>query len=83
LICRSIYNREGGIYQYSQITTANLDENLSGCECQSDSTIQGASRGTEKRRRKTKLIKIEGVKEWEIEKILNKKKIRGVEKYLV
>ena len=30
-----------------------------------------------------KLIEIEGVKEWKIEKILNKKKIRGVEKYLV
>ena len=32
--------------------TANLDKNLSGCECQSDSTIQGASRGAEKRRGK-------------------------------
>ena len=30
-----------------------------------------------------KLIEVEGVKEWEIEKILNKKKIRRVEKYLV
>jgi len=30
-----------------------------------------------------KLIKVEGVKEWEIEKILNKRKIRGVDKYLV
>ena len=30
-----------------------------------------------------KPIEIEGVKEWEIEKILNKRKIRGVEKYLV
>jgi len=30
-----------------------------------------------------KLIEVEGVKEWEVEKILNKKKIRGVEKYLV
>jgi len=26
---------------------------------------------------------VEGVEEWEVEKILNKKKIRGVEKYLV
>ena len=26
---------------------------------------------------------MEGVEEWEVEKILNKKKIRGVEKYLV
>ena len=30
-----------------------------------------------------KLIEVEGVEEWEVEKILNKKKIRGVEKYLV
>ncbi len=29
-----------------------------------------------------KLVKIEGVEEWEVEKILNKKKIRGVEKIL-
>jgi len=28
-------------------------------------------------------VKVEGVKEWEIEKILNKRKIRGVVKYLV
>jgi len=30
-----------------------------------------------------KLVEIEGVEEWEVEKILNKRKIRGVEKYLV
>jgi len=30
-----------------------------------------------------KSIKVEEVKEWEVEKILNKIKIRGVEKYLV
>jgi len=30
-----------------------------------------------------KPIEIEGVKEWKIEKILNKRKIRGVDKYLV
>ena len=30
-----------------------------------------------------KLIKIEGVEEWEMERILNKRKVRGVEKYLV
>ena len=30
-----------------------------------------------------KLIEVEGVKEWEVEKILNKKKLRGVETYLV
>jgi len=30
-----------------------------------------------------KLIEVEGIEEWEVEKILNKRKIRGVEKYLV
>jgi len=30
-----------------------------------------------------KLIEVEGVEEWEVEKILNKRKIRGVKKYLV
>ena len=30
-----------------------------------------------------KPVEVEGVKEWEVEKILNKKKIRGVEKYPV
>ena len=30
-----------------------------------------------------KPVEIEGVEEWEVEKILNKKKIRGVVKYLV
>ena len=37
--------------------------------------------GQKKEERKP--MKVEGVKEWEVEKILNKKKIRGVEKYLV
>ena len=35
------------------------------------------------KKEKEKPIEIEGVKEWEIEKILNKRKIRGVDKYLV
>ena len=30
-----------------------------------------------------KLVEVERVKEWEVEKILNKKKMRGVEKYLI
>jgi len=28
-------------------------------------------------------VEVEGVEEWKVEKILNKRKIRGVEKYLV
>ena len=30
-----------------------------------------------------KPVEVEGVEKWEVEKILNKRKIRGVEKYLV
>ena len=30
-----------------------------------------------------KPVEIEGVEEWKVEKILNKRKIQGVEKYLV
>jgi len=28
-------------------------------------------------------VEVEGIEEWEVKKILNKRKIRGVEKYLV
>jgi len=28
-------------------------------------------------------VEVKGVEEWEMEKILNKRKIRGVDKYLV
>ena len=35
------------------------------------------------KKEKGKLVEVEGVEEWEVEKILNKKKMRGVEKYLV
>jgi len=37
----------------------------------------------EQKREKSKPIKVEGVEEWKVEKILNKRKIRGVNKYLV
>jgi len=30
-----------------------------------------------------KPVEVEGVEEWEVEKILNKKKMRGVKKYLI
>ena len=35
------------------------------------------------KRKEGKPIEIEEVKEWEVERILNKRKVRGVEKYLV
>jgi len=35
------------------------------------------------KKEKEKPVEVEGIEEWEVEKILNKNKIRGVEKYLV
>ena len=35
------------------------------------------------KKKKGKLVEVEGVEEWKVEKILNKKKMRGVEKYLI
>jgi len=35
------------------------------------------------KKKEEKLIEVEEVEEWEVEKILDKRKIRGVEKYLV
>ena len=58
--------------------TTNLNKNSPDCECQLDSMVQRTSR-----RIKVKPIEVEGVEEWKVEKILNKKKIRGVIKYLV
>ena len=43
--------------------------------------VQGISR--EQKKEEGKPIKIEGAEEWEVEKILNKRKVRGVERYLV
>ena len=37
----------------------------------------------EQKKEEAKPVEVEGVEEWEVEKILNKKKIRGVEKYLI
>ena len=37
----------------------------------------------EQKKEEGKLVEVEGVEEWKVEKILNKKKIRGVEKYLI
>jgi len=35
------------------------------------------------RKEEVKPIKVKGVEEWEVERILNKRKVRGVVKYLV
>ena len=37
----------------------------------------------EQRKEKVKPIEVEEVKEWKVERILNKRKVRGVIKYLV
>ena len=35
------------------------------------------------KKKEGKPVEVEGVEEWEVKKILNKKKMRGVEKYLI
>ena len=45
--------------------------------------VQYKEQVKEQKKEKTKLIEVERVKEQKVEKILNKRKIRGVEKYLV
>jgi len=35
------------------------------------------------KKKEEKLVEVKGMEEWEVERILNKRKIRGVEKYLV
>jgi len=35
------------------------------------------------KKEEAKLVEVEGVEEWEVEKILNKKRMSGVEKYLI
>ena len=37
----------------------------------------------EQKKEEGKPVEVEGVKEWEVERILNKKKMKGVEKYLI
>jgi len=37
----------------------------------------------EQKKEEGKPVEMEGVEEWEVEKILNKKKMSGVEKYLI
>ena len=45
--------------------------------------VQYKKQVKEQKKEEGKPVEVEGVKEWKVEKILNKKKISGVEKYLV
>ena len=45
--------------------------------------VQYKEQVEEQKKKEGKLVEVEGVKEWEVEKILNKRKIRGMDKYLV
>jgi len=45
--------------------------------------VQYREQMKEQKKEEGKPIEVEEIEEWEVEKILNKKKIRGVEKYLV
>jgi len=45
--------------------------------------VQYKKQVEEQKKEEDKPIEVEGVEEWKVEKILNKRKVRGVEKYLV
>jgi len=61
--------------------TANLDEDPSVVNV--SQIVQYKEQVEGQKKEEIEPIEIEGVKEWEVEKILNKRKIRGVVKYLV
>ena len=45
--------------------------------------VQYRDQVEEQKKEKVKLVEVEGVKELEVEKILNKRKVKGIVKYLV
>jgi len=45
--------------------------------------VQYRNQVGEQKKEEVKPVEVEGVEEWEVKKILNKKKVRGVVKYLV
>jgi len=45
--------------------------------------VQYRKQVKEQKREEGKPVEVEGMEEWKVERILNKKKIRGVKKYLV
>ena len=45
--------------------------------------VQYKEQVEKQKKEEAKPIEVEGVKEWEVEKILNKRKMRGVNRYLV
>ena len=45
--------------------------------------VQYKEPGKGQKKKEVKPIEVEGVEEWEVEKILNKRKIREVNRYLV
>ena len=45
--------------------------------------VQYKKQVKEQKKEEGKPVEVEGVEEWEVEKILNKKKIREAEKYLM
>ena len=80
-ICRSIYNQEVVStnvvkLQLPTLVRIHLVINISQIVWYKEQ-VEG------QKKEEGKPVEVEGVKEWEVEKILNKRKIKGVEKYLV
>jgi len=45
--------------------------------------VQYREQVEEQKKKEVKLVKVKEVEEWKVEKVLNKRKVRGVVKYLV
>ena len=77
-IYRTLHNRRNCISQWNQVETVRINKNSFSGKYQLSSKIQRTSKVKE-----AKLIEVEEVKEQKVEKILNKRKIREVVRYLV
>ena len=82
LICRSIHNQRGGIstdvVKLQLLTSIMIHPVLNVSQI-----VQYKEQVEGQKKEKGKLIELEGVEEEEIKKIINKRKIQKVDKYLV
>ena len=88
LVCKLI-ERYMGLYEIEEVVSSNVVKlqlpssmrihlvvNMSRI-------VQYKEQVKGQKKKEGKPVEVEGVEEWEVEKILNKRKIKGVEKYLV
>ena len=79
-ICGAICDREGSIIKCGKIMITKMRIHL---VVNMSRIVRYKEQVKGQKKEEGKLVEVEGFEEWEVKKILNKKKIRGVEKYLV